>query len=204
MSVLDVSAEPVDREESRTKRLKSLTHKAHDRLDKRIMSAQPFANRDLYAVFLAVQHRFHVDVDRLYSNPALAALLPDLDGRRRLSLIEQDLTDLGFSVPEIKDAPLVDAETDMATAFGWLYVAEGSNLGAAFLLKEAAKLDLNEGFGARHLAGHPQGRGLHWRTFTEALDSIPLTEGDEERVTEGAINAFQRVHALVEELYFQD
>ncbi len=65
---------------------------------------------------------------------------------------------------------------------GWLYVVEGSNLGAAFLLKDAAKLGLGEEFGARHLAGAPEGRGLHWRTFTAALDEIELTE-EEERVS---------------------
>jgi protein TonB len=59
---------------------------------------------------------------------------------------------------------------------GWLYVAEGSNLGAAFLLKEAVKLNLSGSFGARHLAGAPEGRGLHWRTFTAALDSSQQQE----------------------------
>lgn len=92
-------------------------------------------------------------------------------------------------------------EVDVPTAFGWLYVAEGSNLGAAFLLKNAALIGLNEGFGARHLAGHPDGRGLHWCTFTAALDTLVLTPEEDVRASEGAVAAFRRVHRLVEKMY---
>ena len=79
---------------------------------------------------------------------------------------------------------------DLPTALGWLYVAEGSNLGAAFLLKWAAALGLNETHGARHLAASPEGRARHWRSFTEALDGIELTQAEEGRVADGAREAF--------------
>lgn len=182
----------------RAKRLKAHTHEVHEALDRRIMAGDPFADRARYCRFLAVQHAFHRDIDALYSNPALDALLPDLAGRRRLPQIEQDIIDLGGTVPELGTAPLFGREADVPTALGWLYVAEGSNLGAAFLLKAAAALGLSEAFGARHLAGHPEGRGLHWRTFTAALDAVTLTDAEEERVMAGAEAAFRRVHDLVE------
>ncbi|MBM7329458.1 biliverdin-producing heme oxygenase, partial [Agrobacterium sp. S2] len=97
--------------------------------------------------------------------------------------------------------PRFTAETpfDLPEAMGWLYVVEGSNLGAAFLLKDAAKLGLDEEFGARHLAGAPEGRGLHWRTFTAALDEISLTVEEEERVVAGAEEAFRAVHAYAQQ-----
>jgi heme oxygenase len=57
---------------------------------------------------------------------------------------------------------------------------------------------LSERFGARHLAGAPQGRGLHWRTFTSALDAAKLSQDAEARVVGGA--AFARVRGLVETL----
>jgi heme oxygenase len=184
----------------RSKRLKQATHATHDRLDKRIMAANPFGDRARYGQFLKVQHAFHRDIDALYANPALDRLLPDLAGRRRLPLIAQDLTDLGLS-PEAPDAtPVFGEEADIPIAFGWLYVAEGSNLGAAFLLKEALKLGLSETFGARHLAGAPEGRGLHWRTFTAALDAADLSDAGEARAIAGAEAAFARVLDLVERI----
>jgi len=184
---------------SRAKQLKARTNTTHDRLDKSIMAGEPFASRERYGRFLAVQYQFHRDIAALYDDATLDGLLPDLQGRRRLHLIAQDLQDLGIALPEDDGAPAFAAgETpDLPTALGWLYVAEGSNLGAAFLLKEAIKLDLTEDFGARHLAGAPEGRGLHWRTFTGALDGIDLNETEDDRAVAGAETAFRRVHALV-------
>lgn len=185
---------------SRAKRLKAVTHGAHEQLDQRIMAAEPFASRERYGLFVKVQHQFHRDIDALYDSAVLAALLPDLAGRRRLPLIVQDLTDLGLQPLAPDSSAAFGSETDIATAFGWLYVAEGSNLGAAFLLKDAAKLGLGETFGARHLAGTPEGRGLHWRTFTTALDAHQMAEEEEQRVIAGAVSAFTRVRGLVETL----
>jgi heme oxygenase len=187
-------------EASRAKRLKAATNAAHERLDQRIMAGRPFESRERYGRFVAVQHAFHGDIDALYRNPRLERLLPDLAGRRRLGLIEQDMADLGVAPLDVAAAEL-EGDADLATALGWLYVAEGSNLGAAFLLKEAAKLGLSENFGARHLAGHPDGRGLHWRTFTAALDAVALDQAGEDRLVAGATAAFRRVHALVEQAF---
>jgi heme oxygenase len=188
---------------SRAKRLKAATHEMHDRLDTFIIAGKPFAGRDRYGLFVTLQHQFHRDIDALYSSPELDRLLPDLAGRRRLPLIEQDLADLGIVPAVTHDAPEFrrdDPDLDLPTALGWLYVAEGSNLGAAFLLKEAEKLGLSETFGARHLSAAPEGRGLHWKTFTAALDAVELTSAEDERAAAGARAAFARVHGLATDL----
>ena len=123
----------------RAKRLKEATHATHDRLDKSIMAHRPFESQARYGLFLKVQHQFHREIDALYANPVLDKLLPDLAGRRRLPLIEQDLADLRMTAPSSDTSPVFasNADADLPTALGWLYVAEGSNLGAAFLLKAA-------------------------------------------------------------------
>jgi heme oxygenase len=179
-------------------RLRAASQAAHARLDRLIMAAKPFASRDAYGRFLYVQHAFHSDIDRLYDNPQLAALIPHLERRRRLPLIARDLADLGL--PIRNRTPVRDFQTsiDRANALGWLYVAEGSNLGAAFLLKEAARLGLSEDFGARHLAAAPEGRGLSWRNFTAALDGVDLSCAEDARVDAGANAAFSRVRELAE------
>jgi heme oxygenase len=181
-----------------SKRLKSTTHDTHGQLDKRIMAAEPFSNLATYRRFAVVQYAFHRDVEPFYADPALAALLPDLTDRNRLDKIGADLADLEVAVPE-PTTPIVEGGAiDQPTALGWLYVAEGSNLGAAFLYKAAAALGLDGEFGARHLAGHPEGRVQHWRSFTGALDRLNMSDAEEARVIEGARAAFLRVHALVD------
>lgn len=189
-------------EQSRSKRLKGLTHDTHDSLDKTIVAQRPFEDLTRYARFLAVQYGFHRDIHALYDNPALDRLLPDLTERRRLADIVADLKDVGAETPEHAAAPrFAPGEVDLPTGLGWLYVAEGSNLGAAFLLKWSAALGLNETHGARHLAASPEGRARHWRSFTEALDGIELTQAEEDRVVDGAREAFVRVHGLVRDVF---
>ncbi|MEI2429875.1 biliverdin-producing heme oxygenase [Lysobacter yananisis] len=192
----DIATEPDS--STRSQRLKAATHATHDRLDRRIMAGDIFANRDNFARFLRVQYRFHCDIDGLYANAALAALVPDLPGRRRLPQIASDLRDLGQPLPPFAVAA-VRADLPLATALGWLYVAEGSNLGGSVLYKLAAKLGLNSGFGARHLAAHPDGVARHWRGFTAALDSVALSRAQEDEAIAGAEAAFQRVRAHVED-----
>lgn len=186
----------------RAKRLKAATTAVHERLDTRIMAAEPFRDRERYGLFLRIQYQFHRDIDPLYLSPALGAVLPDLEGRRRLTAIEQDILDFGQSLPAPDGpSPFAAGELDLPTAFGWLYVGEGSNLGAAFLFKAAVALGLDATFGARHLAGHPDGRARHWREFTGALDVLELDPQDDDRVISGAKAAFARVQGLVDVIF---
>ncbi|MCG2840692.1 biliverdin-producing heme oxygenase [Sandaracinobacter sp. RS1-74] len=187
-------------EHSRSKRLKIMTHETHERLDKSIMAAASFSSLEGYGRFVSVQYLFHRDIEALYDEPALQALLPGLAERRRLALVEADLADLGLTLPPTDALPAFVAgqDVDVAEALGWLYVAEGSNMGAALLRKEAAKLGLSDTHGARHLAPAREGPAAHWRAFTAGLDAVELTADEEARAVGGANAAFARVQAHVD------
>ncbi|EKU73368.1 MULTISPECIES: biliverdin-producing heme oxygenase [Sphingomonadales] len=191
------SERPIE-ELSRAKRLKALTSATHEGVDRSIMSAASFADLEKYGRFLAVQYLFHRDVAALYEDARLQALFPDLSVRRRLALVAADLADLGFDAPEGSDPVFTADAIDLPMALGWLYVAEGSNMGAALLRKEAAKLGLSDTHGARHLAPAAEGPAPHWRTFTASLDALELTPQEEERAGQGALAAFARVQSLVD------
>lgn len=203
MTDLQLVEVTLETEDSRTKRLKAATREAHARLDSRIMQAQPFADLDRYGSFLSMQYMFHRDLDALFFDQQLDIFLPDLAGRRRLTMIERDFADLGMSIPVLEEKPYfsLGQEITLPQGLGWLYVIEGSNLGAAFLLKYAAKIGLNEDFGARHLAGAPEGRGLHWRTFTATFDSVNLTDEEEQIAVAGAEDAFNRVYHIANSVF---
>ncbi|KAF1047394.1 MAG: hypothetical protein GAK38_01913 [Xylophilus sp.] len=144
-------------------------------------------------------------MEALYADPVLNVLLPGLRERSRLALVEQDLADLGAqtegtALPAPAFAPAAGAPaTNMATALGWLYTVEGSNIGAAFLLKAAAGLGLDAGFGARHLAPHADGRAAHWRDFIAQLDEVRLSAAEESRVDAGAQAAFAAALAYAQQ-----
>ncbi len=184
-------------DDSRSVRLKAATRDSHGALDKRIMAGDIFADRGNFARFLRVQYRFHRSIDALYASPALDALLPALHERRRLQQVRSDLQDLEQSLPGQDMAPLT-ADLPLPAALGWLYVAEGSNLGGTVLYKMAAALGLDRDFGARHLAAHPDGAARHWREFTAALDAVPLSAEQEQQVIDAADAAFRSVHGHVE------
>lgn len=192
------SDRPIE-EQSRAKRLKTLTSTVHEGVDRSIMSAASFASIDRYKRFLAIQYLFHCDVASLYAEPQLQAAFPNLAQRCRLPLVMADMQDLGVAAPDAATPAFVAGEPlDLGTAVGWLYVAEGSNMGAALLRKEAQKLGLTDDLGARHLAPAPEGPAPRWRAFVAALDSVALTDDQEKRAKEGALEAFARVQAHVD------
>jgi heme oxygenase len=186
-------------EQSRAKRLKATTRTVHEGVDHSIMAAAAFDTIGGYKRFLAIQYRFHRDVAALYADLRFQAVLPDLVQRSRLPLIMADMTDLGLILPDAGLPAFAAASpADRGTAMGWLYVAEGSNMGAALLRKEAQKLGLTDSLGARHLAPAPEGPAAHWRTFTAALDRVALTDEEEKQAGEGALEAFARVQAHID------
>ncbi len=189
-------------EPSRAKRLKAATDETHQRLDQTVMACDPFSSLERYRLFLKMQHRVFFDVDALCFHPELIALLPDLPERRQLHLVEQDFADLGLVLPPPELEPVFGkGAIDVPTALGYLYVTEGSNLGAAFLIKEAKKIGLSESFGARHLAGAEEGRARSWRAFTNALDAVELSPEEEARAVAGAEASFERVFVHVESAF---
>ncbi|MFX6949703.1 biliverdin-producing heme oxygenase, partial [Acinetobacter baumannii] len=79
------------------------------------------------------------------------------------------------------EAVIATGNVAMPEALGWLYVSEGSTLGAAFLLKEVKdKLGLSESFGARNLAAYPEGRAVVWRRFVSFLDAPGLSAQEQD------------------------
>lgn len=180
-------------------RLSAATDDLHEHLHGVVAAAAPFASRDNFAKWVSVQYRFQKAIEPLYRLPALQALLPDLDARSRLSETAADLADLGATPP--KDAAPAPVMNDLPQALGWLFVSEGSTLGAAVLLKRAQTLGLSETFGARHLAAAPEGRARHWKAFVAVIDALELDDAEERRMQDAACAAFQHFAHLLTEAF---
>ncbi|MCW1248414.1 biliverdin-producing heme oxygenase, partial [Pseudomonas sp. SAICEU22] len=159
----------------------------------------PFETQASYARFVVAQYQFQSELVALYNDAQLTALIADLPARCRAEAAKADLADLDTEVP----APLAGAVKNptQAEALGWLFVSEGSKLGAAFLIKRAVALGMNETFGARHLAEPTGGRAEGWKTFTRILDELPFTERQEAEADKGALAAFNRFTVLLEQAY---
>ena len=179
-------------------RLKEENRTTHDSVDHLVMSVAPFSSPANYTLFLKLQSVFHKIVEPIYQNAELNQQIPGLADMARYAAVVQDLQDLG-SGPYAFSGQLPQPAGNQAV--GWLYCAEGSNLGAAFLFKDAQKLDFTAEHGARHLAPHPDGRGKHWREFVDHLNRLGLDKPAQDEAISGAKEAFAFYKVILREIF---
>lgn len=186
----------------RSQRLNQVTHAPHSELDALVKSHTPFDSRESFARFVVAQYLFQSELKALYNDPKLIALFPDLAARCRAEQARLDLADLDTEVP----APVPGAlhNPSLGQALGWIFVSEGSKLGAAFLIKRAVALELSEHFGARHLGEPEGGRAEGWKQFTRILDSLALSPEEDAAAERGAVEAFERFTELLKHAYAAD
>lgn len=179
--------------------LKTASRTTHDSVDNLVMSVKPFDNEQNYAKFLQLQSVFHKIIDPIYKDAKLNGYIPELSYMARYEAVQQDLADLNMPAYDFKgDVP----EITPNKAIGWLYCAEGSNLGAAFLYKAAQqKLNFDGDRGARHLAPHPDGRGKHWKEFVKYFNQLPLNESEKAEAIQGSLEAFAFYKVLLREIF---
>ncbi|MGF0240650.1 biliverdin-producing heme oxygenase [Rhodococcus sp. IEGM1300] len=183
----------------RSQRLNQITNEPHTKLDALVKAHAPFETQANFARFVVAQYLFQSELVSLYNDAELTAIVTDLPARCRADAAKADLADLETEVPE----PFTGAvhNPTKAEALGWLFVSEGSKLGAAFLIKRAVGLGLSETFGARHLAEPAGGRADGWKNFVKTLDGLELNAQEETELDKGAINAFNRFTVLLEQAY---
>lgn len=188
-----------ERASLRSQRLNQITNEPHTKLDALVKAHAPFETQANFARFVVAQYLFQSELVALYNDPELIKLVPDLAERCRAEAAKLDLADLDTEVP----APVAGAvqNPSKAQALGWLFVSEGSKLGAAFLIKRAVGLGLSETFGARHLGEPAGGRAEGWKSFTRTLDGLELSAEEEAAAQKGAVDAFVRFTVLLEQAY---
>ncbi|MCF2907582.1 biliverdin-producing heme oxygenase [Pseudoalteromonas sp. DL2-H2.2] len=186
----------------RMSKLRISTSAVHDQLDKKIMDQSPFASQEHYGLFLRYQYHLMNYVASLYQCDQLALMINNLKSRDRTEQLLADFQDLDMTQPA-QVISNTQFSASMHESLGWLYVVEGSKLGAAVLAKEAEKLGLHSGFGARFLAGSGADRGSNWRQFMQDIEALTLTVQQEQEMLNGAQAAFKFANQLVELSYNQ-
>ena len=193
------TADSASRPALRSQRLNQITNEPHQKLDALVKAHKPFDDVASFARFVVAQYLFQSELKALYTDPALKEIVPDLPERCRAEQAKADLADLNTEVP----APVAGAvnSPSKAEALGWIFVSEGSKLGAAFLIKRAVGLGLSDTFGARHLGEPAGGRAEGWKSFIKTLDGLELSAEEEADLDKGAVAAFERFTVLLEHAY---
>ena len=130
-----------------------------------------------YAIILRMFYGFFHPLEEKIQQFISTDLLPDIRERRTSSLIRNDLSALGIQVelPVCNSLPQIN---DSSSAFGALYVLEGSTLGGKMIARMLAKKDGSAiPAGALHFfGGYQEQTGKMWTSFLAVLNQQTTTE----------------------------
>jgi heme oxygenase len=122
---------------------------------------------------------------------SLSQLLPDYSTRRKAEWLQQDLNALVTDT----DAKLICTDlpkiSQLAEAWGCLYVLEGSTLGGKMISRVVeACLGLGPRNGASFFNGYGEETGTRWKNFTKALTEYSTASGEDEKTIAAANETF--------------
>jgi len=128
---------------------------------------------------------------RIANVPRLRAWLPDLSQRTKVPLLRSDLLALGISLTHSACVAVPEIQS-VASAFGCLYVLEGSTLGGQIITGHVAeRLGLGAENGCRFFASYGPRVGEFWKVFGSAIEKFSSAhEVCRNEVVEASISTF--------------
>ncbi len=185
----------VQPEEMDLLRLRQATAAEHAATEESLPLMSPSLNRDVYCGVLRRFHRVVDAWDRWADAHAPADLRDLLKGRRRATLLLQDLLALG-EPPALPDDDVFiqrmnksPAGNPRAVFLGRMYVMEGSTLGGQYIARHVEeRLGLTHGHGNAFFTGYGPQTAARWREFKAVLAALP--DSETETVIAGARNMF--------------
>ncbi len=177
--------------------LRDGTSEQHRSLDDAVNARGYLRTHGGYQNFLARSLAFQSAAEEVLQRLDVVSLIPDWPQRRRAPLLAADLATLSGPPPDprLQSAArqLLAPCSRAAHAWGIAYVLEGSTLGAAFVLKEVAKIGVTATQGGSFLASGKSGPG--WPAFLAQLDTQVFTKAERADVLDSARRAFAAAHA---------
>lgn len=157
--------------------------------------------QDRLARLLARFHGFHSVWE-----PALAhALAPDVEPskRRRLALLEADLSRLGVAPPYPPCEPAQTLTRTAAHALGSFYVLEGSTLGGAHIARSLSNAAWPFASAPAYFTPYGRETAEHWRAFKSYLMARAAC-GDPGEIVDGARAAFKLLYEWLSPCFVED
>jgi heme oxygenase len=180
--------------------LRSATWPAHERLERCVDVKTRFSTLASYRDHLAKMWGFCAGLEQPIDADTFAAALPDYESRRKLPSLTRDLHALGIDADHLPVCRTLPACTDLAVAFGRLYVLEGATLGARVLLPIVKReLGLDAEHGAAYLESYGSATGERWAVFGAALDAWCATPERRSAAIAAAIDTFAALQSWLTE-----
>jgi len=180
--------------------LRDATREAHDRLDANSPVFAPdldlYAYHEILGRYLTAHRALEQALEPWATSLARRGV--SLDERRKvpLLLLDRARTTSGLSTDDDEHEPTFALPT-LASAWGALYVMEGSTLGGQHILRalETSALARREGLtrvsGLAYFTGYASRTGEMWRQFLSALGEADVADtGGRDAIIDGARSAF--------------
>jgi heme oxygenase len=150
--------------------LREGTRAQHERLESNLDLLDGGVGLEAYRALLERFYGFYLPLeDRLALLVDWSGLAYDYDDRRKVPLLERDLSALGAvpqNAPAVAAYPALPRLEGLAQAVGCLYVLEGSTLGGQILSRHfMAHLGLTENTGCAFFSGYGALTGPRWKAF---------------------------------------
>lgn len=179
--------------------LKSGTAAVHASLERRLLLSQAAPTLASYASYLRAMHGFVAPLEegfRRLPEPWAARL--ELNRRCRAELIVADLdalsSRLGPSSPALVRCTALPAQGSVAQALGALYVLEGSTLGARWIVRHLAPLEIDGA--SAYLRSYGDDLGSMWQKMRAALMAHSAQSPEQDaQVVAAALETFERLDA---------
>ncbi|WP_408082741.1 biliverdin-producing heme oxygenase [Flavobacterium plantiphilum] len=174
----------------------SALHKQLESLSLSQLIVSPEITVQKYAEYLQIMEPVVRDIE-LKVYPVISNLISDINRRKKLSLIREDLKVLGFSITNISTE--FDADFEIPFALGIMYVLEGSSLGGRVILKNIEnQLGFTAECGAQYFAGYKENTGSLWKSFVSEMVRYEQEQGCGDVIIEGANFAFRLIFEYLE------
>jgi heme oxygenase len=149
--------------------LRAATREHHDRIEQRVDLTARLASIEDYRRLLARLHGFYAPMEVALAPHAGSIAGLDFHGRRKASLLLDDLAVLGGDAGPT--AGVLPAVASPEHALGVLYVLEGSTLGGAVIGRMAGeRLGVTRQRGASFFGAYGGRVGSRWRAFGNAVE----------------------------------
>lgn len=172
-----------------TDKVRTATHSLHHALDQAMMPyIAAIRSKEDYAALLLAFYGFFKPVYDNIDTYIDTSFLPDYKNRRRPEWILHDLDamEVEYTLPVCGQLPLIK---DNASAFGALYVLEGSTMGGVMIKKMIGdKLQRDSGFSFFY--GYGRQTREQWNAFIEAFNQLDKHNSADNEVVETAAATF--------------
>ena len=170
--------------------------------------------REAYVLFLEAMLAVHEPLEQAADADSDAVLTAAWDrAAARVPLLERDLSYLWSEHPGgmskallhaimLSEEVALRARRDPASLVGYLYVLQGSALGGLVLRPQVVRtFGLTGQEGVAYLGGSGHETRRSWTAFTEAMNAAVLEPDLQERVVDAALEAFEGIGRIVENLH---